>query len=243
MAHRTHSRPTAITLRPVALAYRLVALGLIATGVIRLLDLFTADPSWKTLLYFTALSNVAATVWMLFLVVATVRDLTRHGARGTTEPLPRIQGAVMMALVVTMLVYTVVLVPSLTQDPAYEAYTLTDSLVHVISPLLVVGEWLLLRTKGRMRWLDPLAWTLFPLAYLAFAFIYGALGGEFEPGVNHPYPFMDVGALGVGGVALWILALVVVLEAFGFLLVAIDRGLGTLAAKRAQEVAPVRARV
>ena len=151
-----------------ALAYRLVALGLIATGVIRLLDLFTADPSWKTLLYFTALSNVAATVWML---------------------------------------------------------------------------WLLLRTKGRMRWLDPLAWALFPLAYLAFAFIYGALGGEFEPGVNHPYPFMDVGALGVGGVALWILALVVVLEAFGFLLVAIDRGLGTLAAKRAQEVAPVRARV
>lgn len=216
----------AIPFRPVALAFRTVAVVVVATGVIRLLDLFTPDPSWRTMLYFTAVTNVIVLVWLTIVAVATARDLVRRGARGLTNPSPEFHGAVLMAVTVTMLVYTVVLVPTLTQDPTYEAYTLTDSLVHVVAPVLVVLDWLLFTPKGRMRWRDPLLWALLPLGYLAFAFVFGALGGEFEPGVSYPYPFMDVATLGVGGVALWILGLAVALELVGFGYVAIDRALG-----------------
>ncbi|QKJ20948.1 Pr6Pr family membrane protein [Microbacterium hominis] len=215
----------AIPLRPLALAYRIVAVVLIAAGIIRLLGLFSPDPSWSTLLYFTALSNVLALVWMTVVALATARDLVRRGARGLSNPSPEFHGAVMMAITVTMLVYTVVLVPSLTAGGSYVPYTLTDSLVHVITPILVVADWLLFTPKGRMRWVDPLLWGLIPWGYLAFAFVFGALGGEFAPGKSFPYPFMDVAALGLGGVALWIVALTVALEAVGFVYVAVDRAL------------------
>lgn len=219
----------AIPFRVVALVYRLAAVAVIATGIVRLLDLFTADPSWITMLYFTAQSNVLALVWMAIVAIWTARDLRADGPRGTTNPSARIHGAVMMAVTVTMLVYTVVLVPSLTTDSSYVPYTLTDSLVHVVTPILVVFDWLLFTAKGRMRWFDPLLWALIPLLYLVFAFIYSALGGEFAPGVRYPYPFMNVEVLGVGGVALWLVALTVALEIVGFAYVAIDRALGRAA--------------
>lgn len=56
-----------------------------------------------------------------------------------------------------------------------------------------------------------------------FGFIYGALGGEFTPEQTYPYPFMNIEKLGLGGVALWIVALSAALVAVGFLFVAIDR--------------------
>lgn len=215
----------AIPFRPAALAFRVVAVVLVATGVIRLLDLFTPDPSWRTMLYFTAVTNVIVLAWLTVVMLATLRDLVRRGPRGVTNPSPEIHGAVLMAVTVVMLVYTVVLVPQLTEDPSYQAYTLTDSLVHVVTPVLVVLDWLLFTPKGRMRWRDPFLWAILPLGYLAFAFVFGAFGGEFEPGVTFPYPFMDVATLGVGGVALWILALAVTLEIVGFAYVAVDRAL------------------
>ncbi|WES64596.1 Pr6Pr family membrane protein [Microbacter sp. GSS18] len=216
----------AIPFRPVAVAFRIVAVVLIATGVIRLLDLFTPDPSWRTLLYFTALSNVLALAWMATVAAATVRDLLTRGPRGLSNPSPEFHGAVLMAVTVTMLVYTIVLVPTLTEDSSYQAYTLTDTLVHVVAPALVILDWLLFTPKGRMRWRDPLLWALIPLGYLAFAFVFGSVGGEFAPGVRYPYPFMNLDTLGPGGVALWILALTIALEAVGFVVVAIDRALG-----------------
>lgn len=216
----------AIPLRPLALVFRLVAVVAIATGLIRLLEVFSPEPSWRTLLYFTGMSNVLALAWMTVLLVATVRDLARLGVRGTTNPSPRWHGAVMMAVTVTLLVYTIVLVPSLTEDSSYQPYTLTDSLVHVVMPLLVIADWLLFTPKGRMRWTDPLLWGLIPWGYLAFGFTYGALGGEFHEGVRYPYPFMNVDTLGIGGVVIWIAALTITLEAVGFLYVAIDKALG-----------------
>ncbi len=218
-----------IPYRPVALAYRVVAVALIATGVVRLLDLFTPDPSWYKLLYFTGLSNVLALAWMTAVLVATVVDLVRRGPRGVSNPSPEFHGAVLKAVTVTMLVYTIVLVPTLADGGGYVPYTFTDTLVHVAMPLLVVLDWLLFTPKGRMMWRDPLLWALIPLGYLAFAFTFGALGGEFGSGARYPYPFMNLDTLGFGGVAVWILALTIALETVGFVIVAVDRALGRIA--------------
>lgn len=217
-----------LELRGLAFAYRAVASLVIAIGIARVSGVLSGDPTWTAFLYYTVLSNVLCLVWMLTGAIRAMRDATADGWRGVSAPAPRFTGAVMMAIVVTMLIYLVVLVPSLYVQPGtYEPFTLTDNLVHIITPLLVVGDWLLFVPKGRLRRHDPLLWSLIPLGYLGFAFTYSALGGRFGGGTRYPYPFMDVDALGLGGVALWIAGLTVALIGVGYGIYALDRWRGT----------------
>lgn len=223
----------AINARPVALVYRLIALALILTGIIRYSDVLTGAPDWTTLLFYTMVSNLIALFWMLLLVVRTVRDLGRSGTRGTSTPSPRWSAAVMMAVTVTMLIYLIVLVPTRFQDGDGDIFSLTDNLIHIVTPCLMIGDWLLFVPKGMLRRFDPLLWPLIPYAYLTFAFVFGALGGEFTPGQKYPYPFMDLDVLGLGGVALWIAALTAALVAVGFVYLLVDRILSAVARRAA----------
>lgn len=218
----------AVNSRPVALVYRILALGVILTGVLRNAEVFSDTPSWSSLLFYTMISDLICLGWMLLLVVRTAGDIRLHGAHGTSTPSPRWSGAVMMAITVTMLIYLVVLVPTRYAAGDTDVFSLTDNLIHVATPILLILDWLLFVPKGSFRWIDPVLWTLIPYVYLAWAFVYGALGGEFTPGQRYPYPFMDVAALGLGGVTTWIVALTIALIAVGFVYVVADRALGAL---------------
>lgn len=214
--------------RPVALVYRLVAVVVIATGIIRLGGLLSGEPVWSTFLFYTGQSNVVCLVWMTLLVVATIRDLSAHGTRGLTAPSPRLGAAVMMAITVTMLIYLVLLAPDAFRQSGgeYRPFGPTDDLVHIVTPFLVIGDWLLFTPRGHLRAYDPLLWTIPPYAYLVFAYTWVALGGDFDEGRAYPYPFMDVDLHGVGGVAMWIIGLSVALVLVGYLYLALDRYLG-----------------
>lgn len=223
-------RVAAIPHRGVALAFRLIALALIVAGLVRITGIFTPEPAWNSLLYYTVQSNVLCLAWMLVLTGATIRDIARSGASGFSVPSARTSGAVMMAITVTMCVYLFVLVPSsFVQGSNYVPFSLTDNLIHIITPCLLILDWVLFVPKGAFRAADPLRWALIPLAYLVFALIFGGLGGEFAPGQTYPYPFLDVATLGAAGVAAWVAGLTVALIGVGYLFVAIDR----LAAGRA----------
>lgn len=213
--------------RVAALVFRIAALALIAAGVVRITGIFTPSPSWNALLYYTVLSNLLCLVWVALLVVRTARDLRAGGDRGWSTPSAYWSGAVMMAITVTMLVYLVVLVPSaFVQGGDYQPFSLTDNLIHVVTPCLLIADWLLFAPKGRLRWGDPLRWTLIPYAYLVFAFVYSGLGGRFAAGASYPYPFLDVATHGIGGVAIRVLVLSVVLVGVGYVYVVVDRLLG-----------------
>lgn len=217
-------RTAAISHRGVALAYRLIALVLILTGLARITGILSPDPQWNSLLYYTVQSNVLCLVWVLVLTWATARDLVRRGVRGFSVPSARMSGAVMMAITVTMCVYLFVLVPSsFVQGSNYVPFSLTDNLIHIFTPCLLILDWALFVPKGLFRAADPLRWALIPLAYLVFALVFGGLGGEFAPGQSYPYPFLDVATLGVAGVAAWVAGLTVALIGVGYVFVAIDR--------------------
>lgn len=219
----------AIPLRTVALAYRVIALILVVTGLFRITGLASGEPVWNSLLFYTVQSNVLCLAWLAVLVWVTARDLSRRGGRGFSAPAPRMSGAVMMAITVTMLVYLIVLVPaSFVQGSNYEPFSFTDNLIHIITPCLVIVDWALFVPKGSMRATDPLLWVLIPATYLVFALIYGGLGGEFLPGQTYPYPFLDVATLGWGGVMTRVAGLGVALVAIGYVFFALDRLLARL---------------
>lgn len=219
----------AVNSRPLALVYRILALAVIATGIARNAGIVDGAIDPTTFLYYTMVSNLICGGWMLLLVVRTIGDLRRLGPRGTSAPSPRGSGAVMMAITVTMLIYLVVLVPTRFAAGDADIFSLTDNLIHIVTPVLLIVDWLLFVPKGAFRWVDPVLWTLIPYAYLAWAFVYGALGGEFVPGQRYPYPFMDVDVLGIPGVTQWIIALSIALIAVGFVFVVTDRLLAALA--------------
>ncbi|MFS0894817.1 Pr6Pr family membrane protein [Microbacterium sp. 179-I 3D3 NHS] len=230
----------AVNARPAALVFRVLAAVLILTGILRYAGIAFGDPDASTLLFYTMLSNLLCLGWMLLLIVRTARDLRHDGPRGTSTAGARWGGAVMMAITVTMLIYLIVLVPTRVDAGDSDIFSLTDNLIHIVTPCLLIVDWLLFVAKGSFRWFDPLLWTLIPYAYLTFAFVYGGLGGEFTPGEKYPYPFMNLETLGLDGVTLWIVALTAALVAVGFVYVAVDRALGTIVHRTASrhQVAP-----
>lgn len=210
--------------RTIAFAYRALASFVIVVAIARVSGLWTAEPTWSAFLYYTVLSNVLCLAWMVWSAIVTLQDAHAYGWTGLSTPAARGAGLVMMAITVTMLIYLFVLAPSLfTQPGAYEPFTLTDNLVRIVTPILIIVDWLLFVPKGRFRPTDPLLWTLPPYAYLAFAFTYSALGGTFAAGTKYPYPFMNVEENGLLGVAAWIVGLTIGLVGVGYVYFALDR--------------------
>jgi hypothetical protein len=91
-----------------------------------------------------------------------------------------------------------------------------DLLLHVVLPLAVPFYWLACGVKGRLRFRDPLVWTLYPLAYLAFALVRGEATGRYA------YPFIDVARTGWHMVTAHAVAITVAFIVTGFGLVALD---------------------
>ncbi|MGJ6980398.1 Pr6Pr family membrane protein [Aestuariimicrobium soli] len=230
-----------ITSRPWALAFRAAALLVIATGILRVSGVAGPEFLPRAFLYYTVMSNLLCLVWMAVLVVTTIVDLRRRGPHGTSTPSPRFSAAVAMAIGITLLIYMVVLMPaSFSQPGTSTAFTLTDNLVHLFTPLLLIIDFVAFVPHGRVRRTDPWLWLPFPLVYVIFAFTYSGLGGRFAADTKVPYHFMDVDALGVGGVALWLVGLAVALALVGHLLWLLDRRLGA-SAEPEHERAPVEA--
>lgn len=69
-------------------------------------------------------------------------------------------------------------------------YWLADMLLHSLDPALFLGYWWSEGRSGAIRYSAIATWTVYPLAYFAYALARG-LGGD-----AYAYPFIDVGALG-----------------------------------------------
>ncbi|MDR1431780.1 MAG: Pr6Pr family membrane protein [Propionibacteriaceae bacterium] len=215
----------AVKSRRFALAFRLISIALIVTGLVRLVGLFGTGWSWSAFVFYTTQSNVVCLIWMLAMAATTTRDIIRDGPQGIPTPWPRLGAAVMMAITVTMLIYLVILAPStfIQGGEGYQPFTLTDDLIHIVTPCLIIADWFLFSPKGRLRAYDPVLWAILPYCYLFFAFTWPLLGGDFGKGRRYPYPFMDVEANGIGGVALQIAILTVTLIGFGYLYLFADK--------------------
>jgi hypothetical protein len=165
--------------------------------------------------YFTILTNLLAV--MCLTVLAVVQAIS--------DRMARLVAAETLYIAVVGIVYSLLLrhiwAPTGWQKVA-------DVLLHDAMPVLFVAFWAVFVPRGKLRWVSPVWWLVYPLAYLAMMLLRGAAG------VAYPYPFVDVNALGYGRVALNSLGLVVGFVVLGLLFVAADK----LMAKRGQEPTP-----
>ena len=129
---------------------------------------------------------------------------------------------VVLAIVLTSIVYHLMLRPYI--DPStFQINTLTDLLVHTITPLLVIGERIVFGKKGILQRKQPWIWLSFPLFYYVFVLTYGLFGGRFNLGTSYeskyPYFFLNLKEEGVG-YFMFIIALILFI---GYIMVFMNR--------------------
>lgn len=185
------------------------------------------DGELDGLVYFTNISNLAFAVVVLWAAVGTVR--------GRGQPPAALKGGVTLFLLITGLVSWLVLAPERAGAPVV-AFGLTGGQIeHEVVPLLALVDFVLLDAHRRLRWRAVAWWITALLGYLAFATVRGLV----RPDLGYPYGFIDLAALGWGGLGLNVLLYGVAFALLGALLVLVDRRLPARAligsAGRAQE--------
>jgi hypothetical protein len=149
--------------------------------------------------YFTILSNlfVALTAGAVAL------------APGSQLASPMLRGCATTAIVVVGLGYHLLLREI--WDPQGWQWV-ADNLLHYAVPVAALAHWLWFAPETRLPKRAPLLWTLYPVAYLAYALVRG------EWIDAYPYPFIDVPALGYARVFANAAGLLLVFVAVGALL-------------------------
>lgn len=65
-----------------------------------------------------------------------------------------------------------------------------DFILHYVTPILFIIDWLLFVPKQDLSWRIPLGGFLLPVLYIIWTFLHGAVAGFY------PYPFLNVSQLG-----------------------------------------------
>ncbi|MBG0827515.1 Pr6Pr family membrane protein [Planomonospora sp. ID67723] len=194
-------------------AYRIV---LVAVGLAGLVCTWwpASDPLGPPV-YFTVQSNIMLVAYYLWLLW-----------RGVPSAL--LKGAVTLFISITGLVFHFVLMHGasplgmLPDGRGDDVLDMGNLLLHYVTPIMAVADWLVFDRALRPSWTVPLAWLAYPGLYLVFALARGTL---LDPGTErrYPYPFLDVDELGYDGVALQAVVLTTFFAVLGYGLVALHR--------------------
>jgi len=186
-------------------AFRAVGAVVALTGVMSLFVVDHGGPG--EFVYFTTQSNVLVACCFLWGALA---------AWLPAGPLPALRGAVTLYILVTFLIYHLANPASGFGVGSAQFGSIPNVLIHTLTPLLALLDWVLV-PAGPPRWRWAAAWLAYPSAYLAFVLVRGAIVHRY------PYPFLDVGDLGYGALAIVVASLFVLFWLLGLLVVAIGR--------------------
>jgi len=196
-----------------ALIFRLIALVTITLGLINQLGIFHGAIGFSSFIYYTVQSNFLAFIMFAVLIF---------------RPFPRFEMVCLANILVTLIVFWLVLAPTL---PRFYLFSYDNFSVHLIAPLLCLANYILFSEKGRLKYKDVYLTCIFPLFYLVFVYVAGFAGydygmrlivleelsdylvrGDWVPR-RAPYFFLDYSEVGffvlayVGGIVAFVLLL------------------------------------
>lgn len=134
--------------------------------------------------YYTNLSNLVVGVYCL---LAAFLPALRHEI---------LWFSMAMGIFLTFLIYHFVLLPGWRKKDPDCWKPIDNLLVHYITPLLTVANWLVFAPKGSLNGLTCLWWLVLPVAYLVFAMLRAQLGNIPGEDKRYPYFFMNPDRIG-----------------------------------------------
>ena len=131
--------------------------------------------------------------------------------RGDTRLFTIVRVSVLAYAVIACVVYNVLL-RGLPSVPGYMWPVWPNEVLHVWAPILLVLDWIFSPGRHALRPRTALWALLYPVAWLAFTMVSGALTGWW------PYPFLNPnGSNGVTGVIAYVLGIALVIWLIAFL--------------------------
>ena len=144
--------------------------------------------------YFTNLSNIIAAVVLL------IGAFFLFQRREPTVTYDLIRGAATVYMAIVGIVFSILL----RNEDLGALLPWVNTVLHYIMPIVVVLDWLYLPPSTKLIASQSWVWLIFPILYLAYSLIRGAIVGFYA------YPFLNPAKVsGYGGVALYCLAIMV----------------------------------
>jgi hypothetical protein len=155
--------------------------------------------------YFTNLSNLLAAV--VFLTGA----FQLFSRRTSSASFDIVRGTAVVCMAVVGIVFSVLL----RDEDLGSLLPWVNSVVHYVMPVAVVADWFFQPPATRLSMRHVGYWLIFPLLYLVYSIVRGALAGFYA------YPFFDPASSGgYGGVALYCAAILLLFLLLSWLAVA-----------------------
>jgi hypothetical protein len=177
--------------RPVAAALRLAFAALTTAAiVVQYADLAgrgTLNPA-NFLSYFTIQSNLIG-------IAAFV--VTALAWRGRSAGVDLLRGGATLYLTVTFVVFTLLL----SGTDVDTAIPWVNTVLHGVFPVVVIADWVLTRPVAEIGFRRSLAWLAYPMAWVVYTLVRGALAGWY------PYPFINPDNGGYPSVAGYVVAI------------------------------------
>lgn len=181
---------------------------------------------WDFYVHFTNLSNFLCIGVMFAGLVQTIKK--KEDSYVSAVPVLKFIG--ILAILLTFLVFNVMLAGTETRDPQLN-WRVGSLAFHVVIPVMYIADWFLFYERKKTKWYYPLASISFPLIYTIFIFTHAAIlkfdSSIFMPTTTtpliYPYFFLNLETQGVGGVAMWLLIIMVAFVSVGFLFFGLDR--------------------
>lgn len=222
--------------RMASLIYKLVIIFVCLVGVFMNSGLLSGTFAPYVLLYYTIESNLLCLVFYIVAAIVTGLNIKNTGKFGVVRFAPHFKGGIVMAMMLTTIIYFFMLADAQFANASFFA-TLSNILVHLAVPLMVLADWIIFDKKGRFGTSDPVIWMVIPFMYYAIILVAAQLGVQYYGGVSYPYRFLDPDRI------LWAPVLLnVFLIAMGYLLLSYilfgaDKLMGNHAKKKAAEAA------
>lgn len=214
--------------RTAQLIFQTIYCTLGCVGVIASLGIFDNIDMirWDFYVHFTNLTNFLCLGVMLAALCQTIKK--DEDSYVTVAPILKFVG--LLGIVLTFLVFNLVLAGAEGRDPQLN-WRIGSLCFHVVLPVMYVLDWFLFYERKNVKWYYPILSLGFPLGYVIFIFIQAVLL-KFDttlliPGTKtpliYPYFFVNPEIQGVGGVAKWIMMLLIVYVALGFVFKELDQ--------------------
>jgi len=140
-----------------------------------------SETTFRFFSFFTIDTNILVALCFTFIFLRSNSRLGKFFSKATTIT------AITVYITIVGIVYNVIL-RSLWEPQGMQK--IVDELLHSVIPVLFIIFWLIFVPIKQLRWNDAFPWLTYPLIYIIYALIFGAITNFY------PYPFVDVNELG-----------------------------------------------
>ena len=199
--------------------FRLLVIASLSMGIY--LNISYVHYPIRILSYYTLQINIYCLVNLAFFEIA---DTFKIKYRNNFYYL--IKGEMVISMLFMMMVYAIALMPKRFQMYKFHTQNIVANiLVHIISPILIILEYLLLDEKGNFKHYFPLLWIISPVAYIVYVYTYSLLGGRFYNiggSKKFAYLFLDYEVCGIEKVIFYMVCMAIIVISVGYILFFVD---------------------